>query len=146
MEYLQDILDGIGVQISLFFGGLVAGGMVFTSEMMLFVGNLIMAAISNSIPISDAGNSAISYYYIMIFIFAIAGLIQGVLLGLLDKVAFSLGYILGILLMVLLFVNALLNVAPTVVIGMIIALISVVIGLYLKILIQNKREHDYGYY
>lgn len=145
MDYLQDILNSIGIQIGLFLTGLFIGSGVFVSEMTLFVGNIIMVALSNSLPASDVGNSIISHYYLMMSILPIAGFIQGILLGLLDKASFSFGYISGIFLMVLFLGGALWNVFTGVVIGMIFALISTVIGLCLKIF-KNKREHDYRYY
>lgn len=141
-----NLLDDVRSQINLFISGISAGAAVFTFEMLFFFGDTVINALFNSIPASDAGNSAISYYNFIIFILIIAGLIQGFSIGLFDKGSFTIGYIFGILFILIFFGSVLFDIAPKIVFGMVIAFISIAIGLYLKVLMIKKRENNYGYY
>ncbi|MBP2030744.1 hypothetical protein J2755_001692 [Methanohalophilus levihalophilus] len=144
MGELQEIHDSILFHVGLFISGIVAGIAVFGIEMEFFVGSMIIEALSNSLPASDTTNLAISNYYSMIFLLTIGGIIQGILIGFLDKISFSFGYICGVLFMVTILGGVLWSVAPSVVIGMVVAFIAVLIGIYLRILMKNKTEHNYG--
>ncbi|WMW25304.1 hypothetical protein RE474_00880 [Methanolobus sediminis] len=143
---MEDILEDIRIQIGLLITGFGIGASVLGVELYVFVGNMIMNALNNALPVSEASQSVMSSYGSAIFILTIAGFLQGVLLGLLDRAIFSVGYVLGILFMVYYLGNALWGIAPSIVTGMIFSLIAVLAGLFLKLFLLSRQNDNYRDY
>lgn len=140
---MEDIFNDIRFQIGLLITGFGIGAGVLGTELYVFVGNMIINALNDALPVSEASQSIMSSYGSAIFIMTIAGLLQGVLLGVFDRVSFSIGYVMGILFMVYYLGKALWSIEPSIVTGMIFSLIAVLAGLCLKMFIQSRQKNDY---
>ena len=139
-------MDEIQKHIGLFIAGIVTGTGVLAVELIIFVGDTIMAALK-ILPESSSASSILSTYSSTILFFTVGGAIINILIGYFTPMTFSFGYLVGDFLMIAVLATALLQIAPSVLIGMILAFVAVFIGLILKIVIGEKgskyREYDY---
>jgi hypothetical protein len=141
MDEFQEIVDSLVFQIGAFIAGLIVGTYVFANEMALFIENLVMDALFHTLPQSAASTSIFESYTTAIAMLTFVGIVQGILIGIFFIEAFSFGYIFGDFFLVILVGGILWDIAPSVVIGMIVAGITVFIGLYIRLLIKNRRNY-----
>lgn len=127
-----------------FIAGFVLGAGEFGVGLIIFFGDLIMQALK---PLATTPQSAsvLASYSTSIAIFTIGGVLINLAVGYYSPIIFSLGWLTGDFLMIALLFVPFMAIAPSVSWGMVIAAIAVLIGMYIKIILQD-RENRYNQY
>jgi hypothetical protein len=137
--------DRTAVHIIAFTVGFVIGAYVLANEMVFLGGNMITYAFFHALPATLETNPILSSYTTGVEILTIVGIIQGILIGIFLIESFSMGYIFGDVFLMVFLGKPLWVIAPSVIIGMVVAVIAVLIGVYIRVLLKNRRHNHPRY-